>query len=230
VVTADGAQGSHVLKRPTTMTDSLVESLRVAILSGEFSPGEHLRQSTLAERYGVSRIPLRDALSRLASDGLIEFDQHRNGRVAQLDVDDIREIYMIRLALEPMAAYRAVSLVTDARAQRLAQLSETMDLFATDLVEGPRSRRDFYDAFYRESGMVRIHGVIMRMRDEMTLYHRTSASSAADGHDALRQCIRDRDPKRAEKEITLHLEQALDGQIAEIGTRASQRRPEHPEA
>jgi DNA-binding GntR family transcriptional regulator len=78
--------------------------------------------------------------------------------------------------------------------------------------------------------MVRIHGVIMRMRDEMTLYHRTSASSAVDGHDALRQCIRDRDPKRAEKEITLHLEQALDGQIAEIGTRASQRRPEHPEA
>ena len=198
------------------MTDSLVESLRVAILSGEFSPGEHLRQSTLAERYGVSRIPLRDALTRLAGDGLIEFDQHRNGRVAQLDVDDIREIYAVRLALEPMAAHRAVSLVTDAGAQRLAQLSETMDLFATDLVEGPRSRRDFYDAFYRESGMVRIHGVIMRMRDEMTLYHRTSASSAAGGHDALRQCIRDRDPERAEKEMARHLEHARDDHVSEL--------------
>jgi DNA-binding FadR family transcriptional regulator len=63
---------------------------------------------------------------------------------------------------------------------------------------------------------VRIHGVIMRMRDEMTLYHRTSASSAADGHDALRQCIRDRDPKRAEKEITLHLEHAREDHVSEL--------------
>ena len=230
MVTGDSPQGSHVLKRPTTMTDSLVESLRVAILSGEFSPGEHLRQSTLSDRYGVSRIPLRDALTRLAGDGLIEFDQYRNARVVQLDVDDVREIYTIRLALEPMAAHRAVSLVTDAGAQRLAQLSATMDLFAADLVEGPRSRRDFYDAFYSESKMARIHGVIMRMRDEMTLYHRTSASSAAGGHDALRQCIRDRDPDRAEKEITRHLEQARDGQIADIGTRASEHATESPEA
>jgi DNA-binding GntR family transcriptional regulator len=220
-MTSASAGASHVLQRPTTMTDALVDSLRSAILAGEFSPGEHLRQSDLAECYGVSRIPLRDALSRLAGDGLIEFDQHRNARVVRLDVDDVQEIYAIRLSLEPMAAHRAVSEATTAGAQQLLQLSETMDFHAKDPVMGPRSRRNFYDAFYGLSGLTRIHGVIMRMRDEITLYHRTSLSASEESHGSLRNCIIDRDSDRAHEVVTRHLTQARDDLIVSLQSNGS---------
>jgi len=195
------------------MTDALVDSLRSAILAGDFAPGEHFRQSELAERYGVSRIPLRDALSRLAGDGLIEFDQHRKARVVQLDVDDIREIYAVRLALEPMAAHDAVSRADDASGQRLVQLSEMMDFHAEDPVLGPSSRREFYDSFYGHSGLSRIHGVIMRMRDEITLYHRTSLSPMSESHGSLRRCIVEHDADGAQAIVVQHLTQASDDLI-----------------
>jgi DNA-binding GntR family transcriptional regulator len=208
----------HILPRPTTMTDALVESLRTSILSGDFSPGDHLRQSDLAERYGVSRIPLRDALGRLAGDGLVEFDQHRNARVVQLNVDDVSEIYAIRVALEPMAAERAVEQADDAASQQLIQLSETMDYHAQDLVLGSKCRRDFYDTFYKLSGLERTHATIMRMRDEITLYHRTSLSEATESHGSLRTCISERDATGAFEVVQHHLVMARDDLIDAIIT------------
>ena len=190
----------HILPRPTTMTDALVESLRTSILSGDFSPGDHLRQSDLAERYGVSRIPLRDA------------------RVVQLNVDDVSEIYAIRVALEPMAAERAVEQADDAASQQLIQLSETMDYHAQDLVLGAKCRRDFYDTFYKLSGLERTHATIMRMRDEITLYHRTSLSEATESHGSLRTCISERDATGAFEVVQHHLVIARDDLIDAIIT------------
>ncbi|MFT7473632.1 MAG: DNA-binding GntR family transcriptional regulator [Verrucomicrobiales bacterium] len=201
------------------MTDALVETLRASILAGDFDPGEHLRQSELAEQYGVSRIPMRDALSRLAADGLIVFDQHRNARVVVLVPHDVREVYAIRLALEPMAAHATVSRIDAASAKRLVQLSEMMDFNAKDPELGPSSRRTFYDVFYAESGLTRIHAVIMRMRDEITLYHRTSTSPISESHETLRRCIIDRDADHAEKVVALHLTQARDDLIESLQDR-----------
>lgn len=205
-----------VLQRPSTITDALVDKLRSAILTGQFAPGEHLHQTHLATRYGVSRIPLRDALSRLASDGLLEIDHRHNARVTRLELADVREIYDVRLALEPIAARRAVSRIDDTQALHLVQLGETMDFHAQDPLLGQRSRRDFYDEFYALSGSPRIHQVIMRMRDEVTRYHLTSPGSSEHAHATLRRCIVDRDADGAALTIQRHLETARDDLIARL--------------
>jgi DNA-binding GntR family transcriptional regulator len=76
----------------------------VLILSGGLSPGEQLRQQTLAGELGISRTPLREALNRLASEGLIEFRLHRSAVVAEFSQRDIEADYEARRILEPAAA------------------------------------------------------------------------------------------------------------------------------
>lgn len=96
--------------RPPTRTEWADQRLRSAIFSGEFAPGERLVISTLAERFGVSATPLREALRRLSSEGLVELQAHGSAHVATVDSTEASEIYELRRILEPMALERSVTL------------------------------------------------------------------------------------------------------------------------
>lgn len=87
-------------------------ALREAILRGELAAGAHLGEVELAERLGVSRTPVREALSRLASEGLVEVLPHRGARVVTFSPDDLDGIFDVRLALEPRATGRAAGRAT----------------------------------------------------------------------------------------------------------------------
>lgn len=87
-------------------------ALREAILRGELAAGAHLGEVELAERLGVSRTPVREALSRLASEGLVEVLPHRGARVVTFSPDDLDGIFDVRLALEPRATGRAADRAT----------------------------------------------------------------------------------------------------------------------
>ncbi len=95
--------------RPPTRTEWADERLRSAIFEGRFAPGERLVISTLAEQLGVSATPLREALRRLSSEGLVELQAHGSARVAAVDLHEATEIYELRRILEPMALERAVA-------------------------------------------------------------------------------------------------------------------------
>lgn len=97
--------------------------LRRAILSGELAPGEPLTVGPLAERYGLTLMPLREAIARLASEDLVELDPHRTARVARLDHDRMNEEYAVRAVLEAAAAAQAVPHL-DAKA--LAELEDLL--------------------------------------------------------------------------------------------------------
>ena len=84
------------------------ESLRAKIPSGELPPGTALIQANLAKDLGVSMTPVREALRNLATEGLVTMSTHRGATVTQLDIDDAKEIYRIRLQLEPSAVSMAV--------------------------------------------------------------------------------------------------------------------------
>src|SRR3954449_10655230 len=77
--------------------------LRAAILSGEIAEGAVTSQATLAERFGVGRTPLREALRMLQREGLIISEPNRRVRVAGLSADDVEELYIMRIALEAIA-------------------------------------------------------------------------------------------------------------------------------
>src|SRR5690349_17528608 len=78
---------------PATRSEWALERLRTAILQGELAPGERLRANDLAERWDVSATPLREALQRLASDGLVAMEPQRDARVATPSVREAAEIY-----------------------------------------------------------------------------------------------------------------------------------------
>ncbi len=101
-------------------------ALREAILRGELAAGARLGEVELAERLGVSRTPVREALSRLAAEGLVEVHPHRGARVVSFSAQDLDGIFDVRLALEPRATGRAAARITDADLDALDDLAQRM--------------------------------------------------------------------------------------------------------
>lgn len=106
--------------------DSAVRALRAQILSGHFPAGERLGEADLAERLNVSRTPVREALSRLAAEGLVDLVPNRGARVAAWTTDELREIFELRLAVEPEIVARAVPNLTAEQLEELDDLARSM--------------------------------------------------------------------------------------------------------
>lgn len=92
-----------------SVVDRVYAALRERIVTGELPRGARLRQEALAAELGVSRTPLREALRRLAAEGLVEFNPNRGAQVAEVTLADVRASYQARLVLEPGAARLAAA-------------------------------------------------------------------------------------------------------------------------
>ncbi|RBP90596.1 GntR family transcriptional regulator [Cytobacillus firmus] len=101
--------------------------IREAIIRGDFKPGERLKQSDLAEKMGVSRMPVREAFRKLESEGLIKLEPHKGAVVKSISIKDIEEIYALRSELEKMAVYQSVDFLTDDDITQLSSLVEEME-------------------------------------------------------------------------------------------------------
>ena len=100
--------------------------LREQILSGALPGGAHLGEVELAERLGLSRTPVREALTRLAAEGLVELHPHRGARVTRFTEADLDDTFDVRRALEPRATERAADRATAADLDELDDLARTM--------------------------------------------------------------------------------------------------------
>jgi DNA-binding GntR family transcriptional regulator len=96
-------QKSIALAR-TTVTAAATEHLRDQIVCGSVHPGETLPESQVGQMLGVSRAPIREALTLLEREGLVEFDRRGTARVCEFDLEDVRELGLMRLVLEPAAS------------------------------------------------------------------------------------------------------------------------------
>jgi DNA-binding GntR family transcriptional regulator len=99
-----------------TLAEGAVESLHAAIVTGVLPPGERLPIEEIARVLDLSPMPVREALHRLDSVGLVEHVPHRGARVTELSVDDLRDVYEARLALEQLAVWHAAEVFTDENA------------------------------------------------------------------------------------------------------------------
>jgi len=104
--------------------DRVYETIRQGILSGEFRAGEHLREEALAERAATSRTPVREALRKLESDGLVTIGENRRSYVSDFAPNEVQSVYEIRVRLESYAAELACANMT---AAGLSQLTEIND-------------------------------------------------------------------------------------------------------
>ncbi|HVQ18393.1 MAG TPA: GntR family transcriptional regulator, partial [Actinomycetes bacterium] len=121
----------EAFRRPPTAQEAVLSELRRAIMTGELRPGEQVLQDALAEKFGVSRVPLREALKILEGEGQVTYQPHRGYFVAELDAVDLVEVYRIRDLLESEAARVAVPLLTAADLTRLADAAHDVDDAAT---------------------------------------------------------------------------------------------------
>lgn len=117
----------------TSAVDIAYRAIRLAILSGELGQGEVLKETRLAETIGVSRTPIREALSRLGNEGLVVLERYRRGRVASFSRADVAEIFRLRAMLEGHGAGRAATRITEAELAELERIEDRMEQVFDDL-------------------------------------------------------------------------------------------------
>lgn len=105
----------------------IVQELRQDILEGKLLPGMKIGQEAVAKRFGTSRLPVRQAFARLASEGLITSEQHKGASVAPLDFNGLLEIYLMRERLEPLAIAESVQRLTVEQFGHLRSLLDAME-------------------------------------------------------------------------------------------------------
>lgn len=131
-----------------TLEGKAYRALRDAILAGDVAEGQRLVQDVLAERLGVSRIPVRQALKQLALEGLVTVNERGAYFASGFTVDDAREVYRLRALLEPYACRLALERIAPSGVERLEEIAEAMRAAAK------RRDRDRYVSLNREFHMV----------------------------------------------------------------------------
>lgn len=110
-----------------TLCDAVFIKLRDEILSGALKPGQRLQQVELANRFGISRMPVRDALRKLEAEGLVTVYPGRGASVSVLDLEELQEVYRIREVLEDLATRMATPNITDEEIAALSRLEQEME-------------------------------------------------------------------------------------------------------
>ena len=187
-----------------TAQDHVLNSMRDEILKGSLPPGAKLRQEKLAERYGTSRIPVRDALRALEYEGLVRSSPYRGFTVTELDADDIEEVYDLRVVLETHAVRLAVPLMTDEDLRILEGMYQEM-VAASAGEEQLAARERFYIRLFSMTGRPRLVGLISRLRQEVARSLRwPTLQHAPSHHEAFWEAIRAGDPERAVSQLASH--------------------------
>lgn len=151
----------------TSTTQELVlETIRRGILEGALRPGTKLRQEELAAVFGTSRLPVREAIWMLEREGLLTAHPNKSVLVTSLDVDEIVEIYDLRVLFECHAVRLAVPLLTEHDIEDLRALFEAM-MAAGDAARLVVLRDRFYMRLFAVSGQERLVNHIQRLRQEI---------------------------------------------------------------
>jgi DNA-binding GntR family transcriptional regulator len=215
--------------RHRTMAEAALERLREAIILGELTPGTPLRLEDLARSLGTSISPIREAVRQLEARGLAEHVPHHGAKVVALDIEELRELFSIRLALESMAVRRAAELFTadDERAacEHLAELDRARQ--AHDARAAMRAHTAFHFALYEAARSGWLLRIIRPAWDSCERYRPVllgAGGSPQDRHaeldrELLQSCVA-RDPDRAAAALHAHLELATDIYAVELAGRS----------
>jgi len=144
-------------------TNSVSERLEHEILSGVFMPGQPLSQSELAQRYGVSRIPIRDALSQLSKSGLVHVRPNRTAHVIEMTKTELIEVFDLRLMLECDLIQRSIPLVTPTHMADIKYALERSNLEARN-ANWSKGDEMFHAALYAPAGRPRQCAIVRDSR------------------------------------------------------------------
>lgn len=190
------------------------QHIRRAIQEHRLRPGDRLREAELAELIGVSRTPLREALARLESDGLIVNDSVRGLVVMELDYNMVSELYCMREVLEGTASRLAAQHASEVE---LVIIDEICEQYRRSLGDGAAlasTNRQFHDALYRCAHNRYLMKTLTMLHDtlallgESTLHDPRRAEQTLQEHEAIVAAIKRRDPDAAEQATRAHIRTA----------------------
>lgn len=218
--TGDPGIGSHLEEeiRPLAALsdsrgDSLYASLRDLITSGELYPGRRVTEIELAERFGVSRTPVRDALKRLESEGLLSSAPRRGLVVTQLSPQQVSELFAVREVLEAFAARLMAQHASEMEIETLNAIVRR----EAEVVDGmalKRLNRNFHSVIYSAARNRYLVGALDSLSDYLTLLPGTTfrmtqtATTGLHEHQAIAAAIAGRNPIAAEDAARDHIRAA----------------------
>ncbi|WP_323959497.1 FCD domain-containing protein [Arthrobacter sp. JZ12] len=214
-------------KRPPTAQAFALAELRRMIIAGEVEPGQPLRQDALAERLGVSRVPLREAFKILEGEGQIVYEPHRGFKVARLSLEDLLEVYRIRKLLETEAASAAVERADSSVLQAMKDAAREVEdaSAAADILPMTEANRRFHFVLLSASGMPRLEKLIQVLWDATDTYRfvyygtPTNRERVEAEHNLIIDAFAARDAERLVKHLDEHRDHAVDALRAFLDSR-----------
>lgn len=207
-----------------TLSDQLVDLVRDRILSGAVSTDQPVRQDALAAELGVSKIPLREALARLEEEGLIRSQANRGFFVAPLSASEAKEVYELRLLLEPQATAFAAELATEADREHAVQTLDTLYSVTDAHGEGVGAfNRAFHRALFRPCGKPITINILQRLQVLSERYVRMHLEPlgrderANEEHRELLQAWLARDTKRVTALMRAHIGKTIEDLQLQFG-------------
>ena len=195
------------------LRDVVFNTLRQAIITGEFAPGERLMEISLANRLGVSRTPVREAIRKLELEGLVIMIPRKGAQVARITEKNLRDVIEIRTVLEEFAAVLACERIDQSGLHDLRQAHE--DLIRSvengDILDIVDKDETFHDTIFRATNNDRLISIINNLREQFYRYRMEyvkdirQRSNLVEEHRELLDAISSRDSIKAKELMKTHL-------------------------
>ena len=201
-----------VLHKPVSLADQIFDRLETDILTEKYPKGTILTENGLSEELGVSRTPVREALSRLEQEHIIE-DAGKGMRVIGISEEDIGIVYEVREKIEGMAAALCARNCTDEEAAELRQIVELQEFYAgkDDAEQVKACDNRFHERIYYfcrspilYDVLIPLHRKVQKVR-KTSIEHPTRAHDSAAEHRKIMEAIAAHDPTEAEKAMIVHV-------------------------
>jgi DNA-binding GntR family transcriptional regulator len=200
--------------RHGSRSEHVYRKIRQAIEQGEWSPGQRVMEVEVAGWLQLSRTPVREAIRRLEREGLLQHEPHNGLIVARLDRQAVMELYVMREALEGMAARLCARHASDLEVQSLLDLVERERVLDSDPEAAARHNRRFHEAIHRGAHNRYLEKSLAAVNDSMWLLGKPlmllpeRAQTAVNEHGGLAAAIARRDPDAAENAARDHVRAA----------------------
>jgi DNA-binding GntR family transcriptional regulator len=210
-----------------TSSDESYAILRQQIIEGKLRPGTRLQQNEIAEQLGLSRVPLREAIRKLEGERLVAVVPRKGVTVPDLTDDDIRDLYIIRIQLEPLANRRAAEVITDEQITELTEMTERLAI----LLDSPSEFFYAHDEVIRSTLAIspgRVFNDIVALVRERSQYLRYAYAQFPGQTEVLlrqrRELVRAFSARRADLVEGLTRLDLIEGRDALLAWRAQQQR------
>lgn len=200
------------------LRDVVFNTLRRAILRGELKPGERLMEIRLANKLGVSRTPIREAIRKLELEGLVLMVPRKGAEVAEITEKNLRDVLEVRCALEELAVQLACDRIDPERMQQLLDAAAHFrDILGTaDITELGEADEAFHDVIFQATDNRRLIQLLNNLREQMYRYRieylkkKECYPQLLEEHAAIIQAIREHDKAKATEITVQHINNQVD--------------------